>query len=139
MKTLPDNFDIHCFIDAVISQDVIKLREFFEPDAQILWANTNEQFTVEEYIRANCEYPGTWHGQVEEFGEMMPFDSKVYYIVRVWDNDGNTSRTIRRIDLGNTQNALIQHLTEYWSDVGEPPEWRKEMKIGKQYVDKREN
>ena len=29
------------------------------------------------------------------------------------------------------ENGLIKELTEYWSDDGEAPEWRKEMKIGK--------
>ena len=49
----------------------------------------------------------------------------MYYIAKVWDNAGNASRVVGRIDFGNTENALIQHLTEYWSEIDEPPEWRK--------------
>lgn len=26
---------------------------------------TNEHFTVEEYIRANCEYPREWDGEIQ--------------------------------------------------------------------------
>ena len=138
MKAIPDNFSIHSFMDAIVSQDAKKLREFFEPDAQIFWANTNEQFTAEEYVRANCEYPGAWHGHLEEFGEIVPFDPhepKMYYVAKIWDNDGNASRVVGRIDFGNTEKALIQYLTEYWSEIGEPPEWRKEMNIGRRYCD----
>lgn len=29
------------------------------------WHCTNECFNVEEFIRANCEYPGEWEGEVE--------------------------------------------------------------------------
>ena len=135
---LPDHFDIHQFFSAVISQGAIKLRKFFEPDAMVFWANTNEQFTVEEYVRANCEYPGTWHGWMEEISEIIPFDwhePKMFYIARVWDDDGNASRVVGRIDFSYTENQLIQQLVEYWSDISEPPEWRKKMNIGKRYVD----
>ena len=138
MKTIPSNFDIHSFFEAIISQDAKKLRGFFEPDAQIFWANTNEQFTVVEYMRANCEYPGTWHGRMEEVGEIVPsdpFEPKMFYIAKVWDDDGNASRVVGRIDFGNTENALIQYLTEFWGNIGEPPKWRTEMKIGRRYLD----
>jgi len=64
------NFDIHDFFKAVIRQDGDKLRTFFEPDALIFWANTNEQLTVDEYVRANCEYPGEWTGLIEDFYTM---------------------------------------------------------------------
>jgi hypothetical protein len=136
--TLPDNFSIHDFFEAVITQNAEKLKDFFEPDALVFWANTNEQFTVEEYIRANCEYPGTWRGRIEEIGEIVPsdpYEPKMYYIAIVSDNDSNTSRVVGRIDFGNTENALIQCLVEYWSDISNPPEWRTKMNIGKRYLD----
>jgi len=104
----------------------------------IFWANTNEQFTVDEYVRVNCEYPGIWHGWMEEFDEIVPFDwhePKMFYIARVWDDDGNASRVVGRIDFSDTEKQLIRLLCEYWSDIGEPPEWRREMKVGKRYLD----
>jgi len=136
--TLPDSFDIHDFFEAIISQDAEKLRGFFEPDALIFWANTNEQFTVEEYVRANCEYPGTWRGRMEEFGEIVPsdpFEPLMYYIAKVWDKNGNVSRVVGRINFGNTEYARIQYMYEYWSEVSDPPEWRKRLEIGKRYLD----
>ena len=65
---------------------------------------------------------------IEEFGEIVPFDRyepKMFCIARVGNSDGNASRVVGRIDFGYTVNELIQDLSEYWSDVDEPPEWRK--------------
>ena len=46
------------FWRAVAAQEKDPLREFFAEGAEVLWPNTNERFAVEEYLRANCEYPG---------------------------------------------------------------------------------
>ncbi|KLU60165.1 hypothetical protein CEB3_c35960 [Peptococcaceae bacterium CEB3] len=62
---MPDSIDVHNFFDAIVRQDAVRLRGFFEPDAAVVWANTNEIFTVDEYIRANCKYPGKWQGCIE--------------------------------------------------------------------------
>lgn len=45
----------------VAKQDEEKLREYFCKDAYVRWHNTNEQFDVEEFLRANCDYPGSWN------------------------------------------------------------------------------
>lgn len=57
--------DIQGFWDAVLKQDADRMRAYFCRDAYINWHCTDEQFTVEEYIRANCEYPGEWDGKIE--------------------------------------------------------------------------
>ena len=49
----------------VARQDAAALREWFAPQAEVYWHFTDERFTAEEYIRANCEYPGDWEGAVE--------------------------------------------------------------------------
>ena len=54
------------FWRAVAAQEKDPLREFFAEGAEVLWPNTNERFAVEEYLRANCEYPGKWHGKIEK-------------------------------------------------------------------------
>ena len=59
------SMDIKAFWDAVLRQDADEIREYFHPTAFVNWHNTNEHFTVEEFIRANCEYPGEWDGEVE--------------------------------------------------------------------------
>ena len=132
---MPDDFDIHSFFDAVIRQDAERLRHFFEPDALIFWANANEQFTVGEYIRANCKYPGERSGGIEDFDIIKGYEKKIIFVARTRNSDGAEARTVSFIVFGDTENELIQYLTEYWSDIGEPPEWRKNLNIGIRYKD----
>ena len=56
---------IRAFWKAVLAQEREELSAYFTPDAVIRWHCTNEQFTVDEYIRANCDYPGKWDGTIE--------------------------------------------------------------------------
>ena len=56
--------DIHAFWKAVLEQDAVALPAFFTEDAVIRWHCSGEQFTVAEYVRANCEYPGRWAGEM---------------------------------------------------------------------------
>lgn len=58
--------NIREFWDVVLRQDADAIREYFHPNAWVNWHNTNEHFTVEEFIQANCEYPGEWDGVVEQ-------------------------------------------------------------------------
>ena len=135
---IPDSIDVFKFFSAVIKQDPEKLRSFFEPDATITWPNTSEIFAVDEYIRATCEYPAEWHGRVEDIQSYSRFHdyNKIFVVVKVWDNEGNAFRAVWYIELGDTDDELIKSLVEYWGDVGEPPEWRQNLEIGKRYGDK---
>ena len=136
---MPDSIDVFDFFDAIVQQDAEKLRSFFEPDAFIVWANTNEQFTVDEYIRANCEYPGEWEGRIEDIQCCSRFHdyNRVIVVAKVWDGGGSASRMVSFIELGDTENELIQSMVEYWGDVGEPPQWRKDLGVGKRYHDEK--
>lgn len=133
----PDSIDVFSFFDAVAQQNTERLRAFFEPDATIVWANTNEVFTVDEYVRVNCEYPGKWQWHIEDVQCCSRFHdyNRITAVVKVWDGDGNASRVVSFIELGDTEDELVQTLTEYWGDVGEPPEWRQKLRIGKRYPD----
>ena len=42
----------------VAEQNREQLGDYFLPKAEIRWHDTNELFTLDEYIIANCEYPG---------------------------------------------------------------------------------
>ncbi len=117
--------DIDAFVSAVLRQDADLIRTFFWSDAYVNWHNTNEHFTVEEYIRANCEYPGEWTGQIEqvvESGELIVAATHVQSL------DGEISchctSFIRLIE------DKIASIDEYWGDDGEVPQWRKEKRIG---------
>ena len=73
--------DLHEFWRATLAQDAARMREFFHPDAYVNWHNSNEHFTVEEFIRANCEYPGAWDGaikRIEQAGDLFITATHVY-------------------------------------------------------------
>mgnify|MGYP000689076513 CR=1 FL=1 len=50
--------DINRFFKTVLSQNAEDLMKYFQRNAVIKWHCTNELFTLDEYIKANCEYPG---------------------------------------------------------------------------------
>ena len=73
--------DIRSFIKSVLAQDENTLRNFFHKDAYVNWHCSNEHFTVDEFIIANCEYPGDWDGTVERvemIGDLFITVTKVY-------------------------------------------------------------
>lgn len=77
---------------AVAAQDEHKLAQFFTVDARIFWPNTGERFDLPGYLRANCDYPGQWSGQVEKVAE-----DGSYSVARVWSPEGVTARTVKSI------------------------------------------
>ncbi len=52
--------DIYKFWNAVLSQNEEKIRIFFHKNSCIKWRCTNEEFNLDEFIIANCEYLGDW-------------------------------------------------------------------------------
>ena len=58
--------NIQQFWSDVLAQRADEIREYFHADAYVNWHCSNEHFTVEEFIRANCEYPGDWDGEIEK-------------------------------------------------------------------------
>lgn len=114
------------FWEDVAAQNAQKLESYFLSNAIINWHNTNECFSVEEYIRANCEYPGKWCGNVERV-EMI--DDLVISIARVWLEDNSCS--FHAVSFFKFKDDKILHLDEYWGDDGIAPQWRLDKKIGK--------
>ena len=108
---------------SVAKQDAAALASFFQPDARILWHCTNEQFSVAEFIRANCAYPGRWEGEVER---VTCCGSTVISVARVWDGD----QSFHAVSFFLMQDDRIQQLDEYWGDDGIAPQWRQTMGIG---------
>lgn len=118
--------NVHKFWDDVLRQDAEAIRGYFQPDAVISWHCSNERFTVEEFIRANCEYPGDWGGEVERIvdcGEQLVTAAHVYPKDRPASFHVTSFITLR--------DGLIAALDEYWGDDGPAPDWRQEMGIGK--------
>ena len=89
----------------------------------IRWHDSNEQFTVAEYIKANCEYPGDW----------------TYVIDRIEKTEHGlvTAITIASGDIAfkvvsflMLDRNKITHLDEYFVTFEEVPQWRKDMNLG---------
>ena len=118
--------DVKKFWAAVLGQDAGAMRPYFHEDARVNWHNTNEQFTVEEFIRANCEYPGQWDGEVERVVEQ---GGLVITATRVWAAGGGPSFHV--VSFIQLREERIMSVDEYWGDDGAPPQWRVEKQIGR--------
>jgi len=108
----------------VAQQKEEALREYFTQNARIRWHNTNEQFTAEEFIRANCDYPGDWQGEVER---IVASGDTLITVTRVWSKDIST----HVVSFFALKGEQIETLDEYWGEDGAPPQWRREMRLGR--------
>lgn len=102
------------------------LGNFFKKNAVIKWHCTNEVFTLDEYIKANCEYPGNWNEEIERIEENA---NTIILACQVFPRDN--SKSFHVVSFIYLEDNLIVDMDEYWSDDGIAPEWRKKMKIGK--------
>lgn len=117
--------DIREFWNAVLAQDENEIRKYFHKDAHINWHCTNERFTVDEFILANCEYPGDWAGTIER-AEIM--DGRIITAVHVYPKDKSASFHVT--SFFETAGGKIASMDEYWADDGAPPQWRADMHLG---------
>ena len=118
--------NIQAYWEAALKQQREALPAFFAPGTVIRWHCTGEQFTVGEFIRANCDYPGAWDGAIERVEQTS--DGCVT-AVRVWPADRSASYHV--VSFFTLDHGLITALDEYWADDGEAPAWRKAMQIGR--------
>ena len=117
--------DVRQFWSAVLAQDEQAIRSYFHEDAYVNWHCTNEHFTVDEFIIANCEYPGDWDGMVERV-ELL---SDLYITAtKVFPKDKSASFHV--VSFIRTANEKIVSMDEYWADDGNAPQWRLDKHIG---------
>lgn len=117
--------NVNAFWKAVLAQDANEIRTYFHPNAYVNWHCTNEHFTVEEFIRANCEYPGNWDGVVER---LVATGDTVITATRVYPKDRTTSFHVTSFI--KLEDDLIVSMDEYWADDGDAPQWRQDMNLG---------
>lgn len=118
-------FDIDGFWRDVLAQNREALPAWFAPGAQVLRHCSNERFSADEFIRANCEYPGDWDREIQR--RLWAGDTLIT-VTRVFSKNSAISCHVTsffRFDRGK-----IARLDEYWGDDGPPPLWRQEMGIG---------
>ena len=121
-------FDPNAYWRAVLAQDAAALRAFFHADATISWHCTNERFTAEEFIRANCEYPGAWAGELER---VETAGDTVITAVRVYARESAENISFHAVSFLRIEDDKIRNVDEYWGDDGPAPGWRREMRIGR--------
>ena len=114
------------FWKAVLVQNENEIRKFFHNDAHINWHCTNERFNVDEFIIANCEYPGDWDGRVER---VETLDDLIITVTNVYPKDRSISFHVT--SFLKIKKEKIISMDEYWADDGDAPKWRLEKHIGK--------
>ena len=122
--------DIQKFWAAVLRQDADAIRKYFHPDGWVNWHNTNEHFSAEEFIRANCESPGEWDGEVEReerIGDLVITATHVYTKDR--------SMSLHVASFIKLCDDKIISIDEYWGDDGVAPQWRLDKHIGTKIKD----
>ena len=118
--------DIYKFWRDVLEQNTENIKNYFHKDAYINWHCTNEHFTVDEFMIANCEYPGTWDGEVERV-EMTK--DLFITVTHVYSRDKTLSFHVTSFI--KVIQDKIAAVDEYWADDGIAPQWRLDKHIGK--------
>ena len=118
--------DIYKFWRDILEQNAENIKNYFHKDAYINWHCTNEHFTVDEFMIANCEYPGTWDGEVERV-EMT--NDLFITVTHVYSRDKTLSFHVTSFI--KVIQDKIASVDEYWADDGIAPQWRLDKHIGK--------
>lgn len=118
--------NIYKFWNAILEQNADAIRGYFDKNAYINWHCTNEQFNVDEFIIANCEYPGSWNGKVERVEKINDiFVTATHVYSQNQELSFHVTSFIKVVD------DKIAAMDEYWADDGIPPKWRLDKQIGK--------
>ena len=111
--------NIYQFWRDVLKQDRNAIKKYFEKDAYINWHCTNEHFTVDEFIIANCEYPGDWDGEIERVEQI---NDLIITVVHVYPKGKSLSFHVT--SFFKVVDEKIISVDEYWADDGDVPQWR---------------
>lgn len=117
--------DVKRYWAAVLEQNADAMREYFHVEGYVRWHATNEHFTVEEFIQANCEYPGEWDGEVERIEEVGDL---IITAVHVYTRSRSLSFHV--VSFIRLKEDKILSVDEYWGDDGIAPKWRLNKQIG---------
>ena len=121
-----DHMDfITSYWESVAAQDALALPGYFHTQARIRWHNTNEDFSVDEFIIANCQYPGSWKGQVER---VCAVGDTLVSVVRV--HSATEPVSLHAVSFFHMKEGKILSIDEYWGDDGPAPQWRLDKHIG---------
>lgn len=114
--------NLHAYWRSVLDQNAREMRKYFHENARIQWHNTNECFTKEAFICANCTYPGAWAGEIQRVEGTGDAPITVVHVYAKNESCSFHVTSFFRISQGK-----IVTLDEYWGDDGPPPQWRQDM------------
>lgn len=123
---MSSSFPVEKYWQAIADQNSNVLKQFFDSNATIFWHNTNEKFTADEFIMANCKYPGNWQGIIKKIHYS---NDTIICVVNIQNIEKTLSFHVT--SFMKILNKKIIQLDEYWGEDGQAPNWRKEMNIGK--------
>lgn len=105
------------------------IKELMTNEARVWLPNTKEVFKgKDKYIEFNKRYPDRWHVHLEKLytcGETVISAAKIF-------NAENTE-SFYVSSFFKVNNSLIEEITEYWGDNGEPPKWRQDENLSERY------
>lgn len=120
---------VKLFWEYIHNADFDSLNELMSDDACIWLPNTKEVFKGKrKYIEFNKKYPDRWYVDLEKLyicGETIISVAKIF-------NSENTA-SFYVTSFFKVNNNLIEEITEYWGDNGEPPKWRLHEKLSERY------
>ena len=117
--------NIHKYWKAVLDQNEQAIKTYFHENAYVNWHNSNEHFTVDEFVQANCEYPGEWDGEIERIEQI---NDVIITVVYVFTKDKSMSFHVTSFI--KVADEKIIAVDEYWGDDTEAPQWRQDKHIG---------
>ena len=80
----------------------------------------------QEFIIANCEYPGNWDGEVERVEKINDL-----FITVTHANPKDRTISVHVTSFIKVIDDKIVAVDEYWADDGIAPNWRLDKHIGK--------
>jgi len=89
------------------------------PDAVIRWPNTGEEFSREQFIAVNQNYPGCWRITLEK---LLPACETVITIAKIDSLD--SPQSFYAVSFFAVKEGLISEITEYWGENTPPPSRR---------------
>ena len=128
--------DIKKYWEETLSQNAVEMKKYFHEVARIRWHNTKETFTVDEFIKVNCDYPGEWDGIVEKIEIIGNEKDKMYTIitvVHVFSKDNRVSHHVTSF-IKMFENKIFE-IDEYWGEDGEAPKWRQNKENKEQIIE----
>jgi len=113
------------FWEDMNNQNWDKLSPYFSETAMINWHNTNESFSVSEFVLVNSHYPGDWLIKVEN---LVTIDNIVISVIKIQLKDHSIS--FYATSFFEFKAEKIEVLDEYFGENAQPPQWRIAMQLG---------